>query len=609
MTLRPALLTVLLLGAGCEARPGPEHGASVTPDPSAAAGARSTAPTRAPAVSAAPTRGVAVSDAASRGTVAAGAFGGPVPPEARAAHCARRLAELEGLPGLPSDVAFEARRSETFLRAKADSVLLVRAPVASGLTLEGARLRHAILDAPDPVRALYGAYPKLSSRRDLAREALLTEGYLYAAAPAFASALASLVRPEDLFVDPEIRIERGAATFRAVRAPLDGAPAYVHADGPFAGKRVKLLLLDRVSGAAGALAEPLHRDVSAIARELGFDRMRVRHLTTDAITADLGYGDVWVPAVLNAEGARVSLECEMIPEGISRKVLSVRDAARRLASVVERLRQVIDQEVEEGLPFDEPKTEVGQQDGKLRQHWSWAYRYGQSHFAFNDDRYRVFDGLGRPRVPQVCIDFVTDTFERASGSWYRPLGEARERTQGRLDFGTLGIDNERSVERFVEFAKAHPEWFEVVELPDEERVPYSHRDEFFAHIAAHADRYRPGDVVTIYGLRADGKMHYHSFFVYSTDPVTGTPSLVAANAGRPRVRPFEGEMQSAPLRSIRARIRPRLEWLESVTGAVPPSVPLPVSAPVPTVAPSTLLRPIRPIRPIRPTHPTRPATI
>jgi hypothetical protein len=221
------------------------------------------------------------------------------------------------------------------------------------------------------------------------------------------------------------------------------------------------------------------------------------------------------------------------------------------------------------LPFDEPKTEIGQQDGKLRQHWAWAYRFGQSKFDFNDDKYEVFDFKGRPRVPQVCIDFVTDTFERAGGSWYRPRGEPRERIAGRLDFGTLGIDNERSVESFVDFAKQHPEAFDVVELPEEERIPYARRADFFAHLASHKDRYRPGDVVTIYGLRDDGKMHYHSFFVYEADPVTGAPSLVAANAGRPRIRPWEAEMVTAPQRSIRARVRPRLDWLEHVLGDAP----------------------------------------
>jgi hypothetical protein len=141
------------------------------------------------------------------------------------------------------------------------------------------------------------------------------------------------------------------------------------------------------------------------------------------------------------------------------------------------------------------------------------------------------------------------------------------------------------VESFVEFAKGHPEWFEVTELAESERVPYARRADFFAHLAEHRDRYRPGDVVAIHGLRDDGKMHYHSFFVYSSDPVTGAPSLVAANAGRPRIRPWESEMLTAPQRSIRARIRPKLEWLESVTAPAAPVALPPAGVVIPAAAP------------------------
>jgi hypothetical protein len=294
--------------------------------------------------------------------------------------------------------------------------------------------------------------------------------------------------------------------------------------------------------------------------------MRVRHVDEEHVVADLRYGDAFVPTLLAARGAALSFECEALSGALRERVLAVRRETLRRGRLLDRIRNVIRDQVEEGLPFDEPKTEVGQQDGKLRQQWMWAYRFGRSRFDFNEDKYEVFDFKGRPRVPQVCIDFVTDTFERASGSWYRPRGEPRERIAGRLDFGALGIDNERSVESFVGFAKNHPDAFDVVELGDDERVPYARRADFFAHLASHRDRYRPGDIVTIYGLRDDGKMHYHSFFVYEADPVTGAPSLVAANAGRPRIRPWEAEMLTAPQRSIRARIRPRLEWLELVLG-------------------------------------------
>jgi hypothetical protein len=487
--------------------------------------------------------------------------------------CEAEIERVRRAPSLPGATDLEQRRAEIFARAKADGVVFVRAPVARAASVEGERLRRSIFGAEDSVKALYEAYPTLARRRDLAREALLTDGYLYAAWPAFASALSALVRPEDLFQEPRIWIQRGGVVLAAeLRRGASGA-GYFYVDGPEPAGRVKLLLFDRVASDPSALAAPLHRDVAALSRTLGFEEMRLEHLGEDAIVAELRYGDVWVPSVLRAEGARLTLGCEVLPEGRAGDVARARDETRRREAVVDRLRAVMRTQVEEALPFDEPKTEVGQQDGKLRQNWLWAYRYGRTEFDFNEDRYRVFDGKGRPRVPQVCIDFVTDTFERASGSWFRGRGEPRERVPGRLDFAALGIDNERSVERFVEFAKGHPEALEVEELPDEERVPFARRAAFFAHLAAHRERYRPGDVVTIYGLRDDGKMHYHSFFVYDSDPVTGAPSLVAANAGRPRIRPWEAEMLSAPLRSIRTRIRPRLEWLESVVAPVDPPAP------------------------------------
>ena len=69
-------------------------------------------------------------------------------------------------------------------------------------------------------------------------------------------------------------------------------------------------------------------------------------------------------------------------------------------------------------------------------------------------------------------------------------------------------------------------------------------------------------IVTVFGLRSDGKLHYHSFFVADRDPVTGAPIAVAANAGRPRMRSWENELQNAPARGIFAHIRPKLPWLE-----------------------------------------------
>jgi hypothetical protein len=170
-------------------------------------------------------------------------------------------------------------------------------------------------------------------------------------------------------------------------------------------------------------------------------------------------------------------------------------------------------------------------------------------------------------VPQVCVDFITDTLERASGTRWLDRGSGRARVQGQLDFNALSLSNRRSVSRFVDFADSHPHWFDVYRLLPEERVKFARRARFFQHLAEHADRYIPGDIVVIHGLRDDNELHYHSFFVYESDPVTGVPMLLAANAGRPRVRTWEAEMNNAPKRSIRMRVRPRLEWLESIIPA------------------------------------------
>ena len=158
---------------------------------------------------------------------------------------------------------------------------------------------------------------------------------------------------------------------------------------------------------------------------------------------------------------------------------------------------------------------------------------------------------------------MTDTLERASGARFRPRGEPREFIRGQLDFDSFGLDNRRGVGTFVSFTRSHPEWFEFTETPAEARLPFRDHAAFFRDIYEHRDEYRLFDIVTIFGLGSDGKLHYHSFFVADRDPLTGMPIAVVANAGRPRIRSWENEMQNAPQRAILAHIRPKLLWLEA----------------------------------------------
>jgi hypothetical protein len=260
------------------------------------------------------------------------------------------------------------------------------------------------------------------------------------------------------------------------------------------------------------------------------------------------------------------LECESVPPGQQQLVLRARARSRRVGRVIAALTRVVEQQVNEALPFDEPKTEDGQQDGQLRPEWRRAYLRGDTRYTFNDDRYFVFDGSGRPLVPQVCADFIVDSWERLSGTWWqsRPAGRARQ--VGRLNFDDLEIENRRRVEQLIEFARSKPEWFELLEVPLVERVPLQDRRRFFARLYEQRRDFGPGDVVAILGPRDDDQLHYHSFFVLTRDPLTGMPTTLGANAGRPRIRSWENEMQNAPRRSIVARIRPRLEWLEHLVG-------------------------------------------
>jgi hypothetical protein len=263
-----------------------------------------------------------------------------------------------------------------------------------------------------------------------------------------------------------------------------------------------------------------------------------------------------------AEG-KLSLSCEA--PGVERAAVAASRAdAARAEQAQARLISVIKEQVDEALPFDEPKTEDGQQDGKLRPEWRTAYLKGSSSFEFNGDSYAVFDAAGRPRPPQVCIDFVLDTFERASGTWWQSRNQGRQRVLGRLRFDDPGLENRRSVERFIDFARAHGEAFDVYQPAPEARIPLRNRALFFAELYRARAQFRRGDIVAILGPREDEKLHYHSFLIVDSDPLSGMPTELAANAGRPRIRSWEGEMQNAPRRYILARIRPRPIWLEAL---------------------------------------------
>ena len=469
------------------------------------------------------------------------------------------LSAEPALPGSPVNAGFP--RALLLARARAEPVLFTRAPVFDEHTgsAEARAMRAELSAAEPPAYAFERALAHVKNNPELAREVFLTEGYLYSESPELAALYVNYLALGLLFREPEIQLARGLELWTLQRHDGD----YVYTAGPERGQRATLLLFDRVFVTGKEPGAALHRDVRGAATQSLADELRIDRLTENAALGTLRYGKDWLRVALKRNGVALELDCQSVPPELAEAVSQARSVAKRRARVTDVLTRVVKSELDEGLPFDEPKTEEGQQDGQLRPAWQRAYLGGRDRYTFNDDQYWVFDNHGRPHVPEVCIDFVMDTLERSSGSWFRVRGERRERVHGLLDFDAFGLDNRRSVGTFVTFAEAHPDWFDVSEVAPEARVAFRDHAAFFADVYAHRDEYRPFDIVTIFGPRSDGKLHYHSFFVAERDPLTGMPIAVVANAGRPRIRSWENEMQNAPGRAILAHIRPKLPWLES----------------------------------------------
>jgi len=483
--------------------------------------------------------------------------------------CERRRLALLDQPGVPLSLAMQQSRAEIMARARAEPVVFLETPSPEALPPKLLSLRNRLYESRAPWQALHDTFSQLNSQKRQLRQVILTEGYLYAESPKLATALANISLAR-LFDERELDVTRGDESRHAMRKGRD----YVWVDGPEKGHSAHLWLFDRVAVHGERLSTPKHVSLNGLQRRIGADRIEIERIGAQAAVATLVYGAQHVPAVLSIAEGRLGLDCSVVYPDSMAAIDAARERHERRERVLERFRAVISQQVEEALPFDEPKTEEGQQDGQLRVQWRSAYRSGQHTFEFNGDEYPVFGAGGIPRTPQVCVDFITDSWERMAGTRWTRRDEGRLRQVGRLDLDALGVENRRRVQSVIDFAAAHPEWFEARVIPESERVRFANRSDFFRNLFEQRDEFQPGDVVAILGPRDDEKLHYHSFFIYAADPVTGMPTLVAANAGRPRIRTWEGEMQNAPLRAIVARIRPKLEWLEAIAGALEPPAPI-----------------------------------
>lgn len=479
--------------------------------------------------------------------------------------CRAMRQNVESVPALQGAPGLEQNRHQVLGRAKGWPVVFRRPPQhdLSAMTAYYAQLAKGLADP----KSAYGTLKTLRSmvkwNRKEVRAVLLPEGYLYTEDPKTAQWLVTIFRLDLLFDEPEIWLLRGSELYQLRKTKL----GYEHLDGAERGELASLLLFDRVAVDKAELLPALHMDLTAAARQHGFDRVKVERISPVGVNARLRYGPdgPWVDACFTTDEARAQLACEILQDDDVEPVQQHRRDQRVRLHATEKLREAALAQVDERLPFDEPREEVGQQDGSLRPAWNWAYKRGGLGYTFNDIWYPVFDPQGRPHPPQVCIDFILDTFERASGTWYRSRSEPRERRTGSLDFESFNIPNRRGVESVVDFFRATATTFEVWDLAPEQRIRFAQTDAFLDFLRDNADRFACPNVVTIHGPRGD-EAHYHSFWVFETDPVTGMPIFLAENAGKPRIRSWQSVMQNAPLRSIRNVLTPRLDFLMRTYG-------------------------------------------
>jgi hypothetical protein len=484
------------------------------------------------------------------------------------ARCEQRIREVLAEPEVPGAPKFDAHRLQILSRAKAEPLLLVDTPQFVDATDPGygvKAFRKLILGTEYPYDVIKSRLDRYVHRPQEGRATLLRDGYLYSDDPELAYALVNLVGAEHLFNEKTIWLQRGEFVHHAVRK----RGRYYFSDGPNEGDEVRLLLLDRVgTGPDPKPEDTLVRDFRSLKYRLHFTEASPSHITKDHIVTTLRYGKYRVPSLLEAKGARLSLACEIVDYSLRAKVDEQKRITARRQRAIQPLRRTMQKEIEEQIPFDEPLREFGNQlDGELRRSWLHAYTLGNNTYAFNGDRYRVFDAKGRPIPPQVCVDFLIDTLERSGGTWWHQKGEPRERLVGKLDFGDDLVERSklRRVPGFLEYAHAHPEKFDVLDIDPSERVELGNRDAFLAQIERRWRDFMPGDILVIKGKTPwdPSEEHYHSFFIYESDPLTGTPLALVGNAGRPSVRFWEVEARRTPERSIRYRIRPKTEWLES----------------------------------------------
>ena len=487
------------------------------------------------------------------------------------AVCRARVATVLASPKAPGAPAFDAARIEFLGRVRGEPAYFIREPAA---TLESTLDPRLVASAKTfamqrPGGRVVNLLKRYKHDPRALRSLLLREGYAYAPDPADALMLITQVALTDLFDEPQIFLMRGTTIRQLTRTTINKEQRYIDTKG----KSADMLFGDRVAVTEKELSEPLHRDIAALSESAGFDRLRIKHATNDAVVADVRFGETWANALLVSDGPKVSLTCIAEDRPARDTIAAYLESSAPRRRAVQAIRETITKVVDESFRFDRPEKEPNHfRDGILRPQWITAYLQGRTTYTFEKHSYPVFgpDGLAYP--PEVCVDFIIDTYERAAGSWFRSQGEPPGRTPGRLSLSAPKKPAPRGVVGLADFAEDLPDLFKVVRFQGNERIPFGERTKFFENLRDGADL-QPGDIVAIQGLKRDDYVHQHGIFVDRIDPLTGFPFGLADQMKRPRRRTWEGIMAEAPKRSLYYRARPTEEMMKRIDPGSQPQNP------------------------------------
>jgi hypothetical protein len=429
--------------------------------------------------------------------------------------------EIDKILSENNNTGFIDNRLELLIRAKGEPILFEREPKTSEDDINSPFYK-SINSVGDEWRKLSSLLPVFKTNPKAARRALLKEGYLYNENVAMAGYLVEYLKLTHLFNEKFIWVHRGNHIMKAENK----GTYYMFVDGPLKNNRADILLFDRIS-----LKEPkdsLHIDLKSIKDLYNPDNISIIDIKKDYIIAKLDDVDF----LFNRYGSNLEFNC------------SNKEYNKKPNYGLGKLKKSIMIMVDEKLPFDEPKTEYGQQDGLLRETWLSAYNRKRDKYYVNGDIYKTFNPGGFPRVPQVCVDFLVDTLDISCNTWYN--SQIKSSSFKTSDY------NMRSISDFTRFAKDNPEWFDVFEFKDKIEIGSLN----FHKNTSHYDL-REGDMVFITGKVPWDKreMHSHSFFIFQTDPLTNYPVLLAGNAGPAALRSWGFETRRTPRRYINKVIR------------------------------------------------------